>query len=287
MKFPEKLMRKAFSFLFLVGAMGAFSTQAHAQATGTVVFNSIPSPTPPNVVSKGFECCQTAELGDEVTLEVDTPRRPGFVTVLMSSWSLHSTYPAMPDAGYTHPITLNIYRDAMEAQAHAPWKTMTLEATIPWRPEADPTCPGGTAWRSPTNDQCYNGFAFPLVFDVRDWNEDLPETFIYGVEYNTNTKGYDPIGKPGPYDSLNVGVATVATVGSNVVTGQLYRTNGVGGLVPETTTALYTPTVQFTTFALPVLSNDCKNGAWQNMARTDNTLFKNQGACVTYVTTAK
>ena len=118
MKLTEELVGKAFLFLFLVGAMGAFSTPAHAQAPGTVVFDSIPSPTPGNVVSKGFQCCQTAEIGDEVTLEGDTPRRLGYVTVLMSSWSLHSNYPDMPNAGYTHPITLNIYRDAMEAVAH-------------------------------------------------------------------------------------------------------------------------------------------------------------------------
>ena len=193
-------------------ALGAFSTPAHAQATGTVVFDSIPSPTPGNVVSKGFQCCQTAELGDEVTLEGDTPRRLGFVTVLMSSWSLHSNYPEMPAAGYKHPITLNIYRDATEAAAHTPWKTMTLDATIPWRPEADPICmgPGGS---HPTG-QCYNGFAFPLVFDLRSQNVDLPETFIYGVEYNTNTWGYHPIGQPGPYESLNVGLTTAEpTVG--------------------------------------------------------------------------
>ena len=128
MKLTADLMRKAFLFLFLVGAMGAFSTPAHAQATGTVVFDSIPSPIPGNVVSKGFQCCQTAELGDEITLEGDTPRRLGFVTVLMSSWSLHSNYPAMDAAGYTHPITLNIYRDATEARRMTPWVTVTLDS---------------------------------------------------------------------------------------------------------------------------------------------------------------
>ena len=270
--------------------MGAFSTPAHAQATatGTVVFDSIPSPTPGNVVSKGFQCCQTAELGDEVTLEGDTPRRLGFVTVLMSSWSLHSNYPRMDAAGYIHPITLNIYRDAIEAAAHAPWKTLTLEATIPWRPEADEIC--GTAWESKTDDKCYNGYAFPLVFDFRNQNVDLPETFIYGVEYNTNTWGYHPIGQPGPYESLNVGLATVApAVGSNVVTGEWYRSsyNGGGGLVSESTAQAYTPTVQFTTLAVPVQANDCRNGAWQNLVRTDLSAFKNQGACVSYVTTGK
>ena len=283
----RKLLRKAFLFLFLVVAMGAFSTPAHAQATGTVVFDSIPnSPTPPNVPSTGFQCCQNAELGDQVTLEADTPRRAGLVTVLMSSWSLHSDYPDMPAAGYTHPITLNIYRNATEAAAHKPWKTVTQEFTIPWRPEADTTC--GTAYL--TKGKCYNGRAFPIVFDLRSNNVRLPGTFIYGVAYNTNTWGYAPIGQPGPYESLNVGLATVApTVGTDTVPGDVYRSslNGAGGFISEGGWSSYTPAVQFTTFGFPVQPNDCKNGAWQNLLRTDNTSFKNQAACVTYVTSGK
>ena len=134
-------------------ALGAFGTPAHAQATGTVVFDSIPSPTPGNVVSKGFQCCQTAELGDEVTLEGETPRRLGFVTVLMSSWSLHSNYPAMDAAGYTHPITLNIYRNETEAAARHPLAKVTLTATIPWRPAADPSC-GPCSWLRRSRSSC-------------------------------------------------------------------------------------------------------------------------------------
>ena len=43
----------------------------------------------------------------------------------------------------------------------------------------------------------------------------------------------------------------------------------------------------FTTFGRPVLSTDCRNGAWLNLVRTDFSKFANQGACVSYVTTGK
>ena len=149
-------------------ALGAFSTPAHAQATGTVVFDSIPSPTPGNVVSKGFQCCQTAELGDEVTLEGDTPRRLGFVTVLMSSWSLHSNYPEMPATGYTHPITLNIYRNATEAAAHDTLGDHDAAQPrfrgVPQRTRPVPMDRVEVTDRRPVLQR----FAFPLVFDLRE-----------------------------------------------------------------------------------------------------------------------
>jgi hypothetical protein len=269
-------------------------------AQGTVVYDSIPSPTPPNVPSHGFQCCATAEFGDEIRLEADTPRRTGYTTVLMSSWSLHSSYPTMPAAGYTHPITLNIYVDAASALAHTPVQTVTENFVIPWRPEADPTCPGGTAWRA-ADGLCYNGFAFMITFDLRGLNYDLPEQFIYGIAYNTNTWGYAPIGAPGPYDSLNVGLNSTppVAVGTDINPDAVYinyqhaafytdgGAGGVGLFRPDPGWAPYTPAVQFTTFARPATTDSCKNGAWRNLVRSDFTSFKNQGDCIQYVNTGK
>ena len=123
------------------------SANAGAQTSGTPVFNNLPSVLPPNVPSQGFQCCATSEIGDEIRLEIDTPRRAGFATVLMSSWSLRADYPALSDAGYVHPITLNIYVDSASAAAHLPAKTVTQSFAIPWRPVADPSCLNGTAWK--------------------------------------------------------------------------------------------------------------------------------------------
>src|SRR5687768_17010461 len=155
-------------------AMFVSAAPVHAQATGTVVFDSIPAGPPANVPSQGYQCCGTSEVGDEILLEADTPRLTGFATVLMSSWSLHANYPGMSSAGYQHPITLNIYRDSTEANAHTPWKTVTQTFTIPWRPAADSAC-GATAttWKGP-DGVCYNGFAFTIVFDLRGLNVNLP-----------------------------------------------------------------------------------------------------------------
>jgi len=284
------------SFVFAgVVLLGA----APVLAQGTVVYDSIPSPTPPNVPSQGFQCCATAEIGDEVKLEVDTPRRTGYATVLMSSWSLHSNYLTMPTAGYSHPITLNIYVDADSARAHTPLQSVTQSFVIPWRPEADPTCDGGTAWRA-ADGKCYNGFAFTIAFDLRALNYDLPDQFIYGVAYNTDTWGYAPIGAPGPYESLNVAANSTppVAVGAdaypdgvyiNYQHASFYADGGAdgAGFRLDTQWAPYTPAVQFTTFARPTTTTSCKNGAWQNLVRSDFTSFTNQGACVSYVQSGK
>lgn len=273
------------------------SAPAAAQSTGTVVFDNLVSA--PNVPSQGFQCCATSEIGDAIALAAETPRRAGFATVLMSSWSLHSNYPDMSSSGYTHPITLAIYANAADARAHAPLASVTQNFVIPWRPEADPTCPGGTAWRH-ANHNCYNGLAFNITFDLRSLDLTLPEQFIYGVAYNTNTWGYEPIGAPGPYESLNVGLATVSdgippTEGTDVDDDVVYwntahaafytdgGATGVGVLRPDTGWTGFAVSVQFTTFGFPTTAESCKNGAWQNLARADVTPFRNQGACISYV----
>ncbi len=295
-------MRRSFLTVICVMFVTVMSLTASssAPAPGTVVFDSIPYPTPGNVVSQGYQCCGTAEIGDEIRLETDTPRRSGYVTVLMSSWSLNSSYPTMPSAGYTHPITLNIYLDDASAQAHQPVKTVTQSFVIPWRPEADPEkCGGGTAWFSAADNTCYNGYAFPIVFDLRSLNYDLPDQFIYGVAFNTNTWGYAPLNAPGPYESLNVGLNSTSgpTVGTdvnsdvvywNTAHGSWYTGGGQGGIFRQDTGwTPYKPAVQFTTFAVPTTTASCKYGAWQNLVRADFSAFENQGQCVSYVQTGK
>lgn len=281
----------------------SLSGPAFAQ-TGTVVYDSIPEPVPGNVPSQGFQCCATAEFGDLIRLEADTPRRAGYATVLMSSWALHSTYPAMPAVGYTHPITLAIYATAAQAAAHAPVATITQNFTIPWRPEADPTCPTPTAWRYNATT-CFSGLAFEITFDLRGLNLTLPDEFIFGVAFNTNTWGYAPLGAPGPYESLNVGTANVNFVGVppsvgidvvpdevfwNTSHGPFYTDGGAGGtgtFRPDTNWSGYAPAAMFTTFAVPTTTAECKNGAWENLVRADFTPFRNQGACVSYVNTGR
>jgi hypothetical protein len=282
-------------------AMSAILSSAsvsYAQS-GVTAFNSIPSLATPNVPSQGFECCATSEVGDEIKLAPGTPRLAGYATVLMSSWTLRSSYPAMPASGYTHPITLNVYSDAASAAAHTPLATVTQTFRIPWRPEADLTCSNGTAWRA-ADGKCYNGFAFTIQFDLRALSLTLPSQFIYGVAYDTQSWGYHPLRVPGPYESLNVGTANLNGVGYppsvgtdvnpdvvywNTGYGPFYADGGASGINtfrPDTGWTGYEIAAKFSTFAVPRDEDQCKKNGWRNLVRPDFSSFKNQGACVSY-----
>jgi hypothetical protein len=279
-----------------------FATQALAQV-GTPIYDNIPSPLPGNVPSLGYQATSTSEWGDYISF-AGTPRRAATVTVTMSSWALHSNYPTMNAAGYTHPITLNIYQvdhSGPTPAVGARLATVTNTFLIPWRPEPDPACTSG-GWGAPT---CYNGYAFKITFDLRSLALVLPNEVIYGIAFNTNTWGYNPIGQPGPYESLNVGTANVNGVGIppsvgtdvevdalfwNTQYGPFYADNGAGGVGTfrrDTGWAEYSPAVQFTAYTVPANADQCKKDGWRSLSRADASPFKNQGDCMQYVQTGK
>jgi hypothetical protein len=267
-----------------------------AALTSQTIYDATPNPLPPNVASLGFQATQTAEFGDQIVFG-GTQRRVTSATVTMSDWALHSSYPSMPAAGWMHPITLNLY-NTNPGNPNLPGSLIsatTQTFMIPWRPEADPTCPGGTAWRA-SDGLCYNGLAFNITFTL---NQVVPNSIVFGIAYNTNTWGYAPIGSPGPYESLNVGIPTgqVATTGTdvtpddhfwNTMTAANYTDGGAGGTGTfrrDTNWAPFgTVAAKFVATETPVPGptnkDQCKNGGWMTF---NDPAFKNQGDCVSYV----
>jgi hypothetical protein len=210
--------------------------------SAATIYSSIPSPLPPNVVSLGYQATQTSEFGDLIQL-AGTGRVLTHVTLAMSDWALASDWPSFPGStgpAWSHPLTLNLYTVDNSGANPAPGTliaTRTQTFAIPWRPPADPTCPGGTGWRA-SDGNCYSGLAFTVTFDFT--GTVVPSQIIYGVAFNTQTWGYSPIGTPGPYVSLNFGLSTQPpTVGSNpfpdtaywnTQTAANYADGGAGGL---------------------------------------------------------
>jgi len=292
----EKKARVLILTLMLV----VFSATSALAQVGNTVYNHIPTPLPPNVSSLGFQANQTAEFGDHVFLG-GTDRRAASATVVMSDWALHSTYPSMPAPGFSHPITLNIYavnNSGPNPALGALLGSVTQTFLIPWRPEPSPGC--GTAWLA-GDGNCYNGLAFKITFDLRSLNLTLPGQVIVGVAYNTNTWGYAPIGAPGPYESLNVGLATgtPASVGLdaesdavfwNTMTPSNYTDGGAGGIGTfrrDDNWSPFAPAFQLTAYTVATTKDSCKNGGWQTLTRADGSPFKNQGDCVSYTNNGK
>lgn len=190
----------------LLLSLAACSTVAAGAST---IYSSIPNPLPGNVPSLGYQATQTSEFGDLVQF-AGTERKLGGVTLVMSDWAKATDFPSFPGAdgpSWSHPLTLNLYAVDNSGPNPAPGAllaTRTQTVAIPWRPPADPTCSDPTQFRA-ADGICYSGLAFTVAFDLTGTT--APDQIIYGVAFNTETWGQDPIGTPGPYISLNFGLA--------------------------------------------------------------------------------
>lgn len=183
-------------------------------ASAAVIFSNLPTTLPPNLPSLGYQATGTTEFGNHI-LFAPGARQLNTAKVVMSNWALESEY-GMGGAGYHHDLTLNIYNYGSETGTGSLITTKTLNAFIPWRPAADPTCPNGTAWRA-GDGNCYNGYAFEVVFDFTGMAVNLPNDVVFGLSFNTQTYGNQPIGAAGPYNSLNFALVDAApTVGTDV-----------------------------------------------------------------------
>ena len=242
--------------------MVAVPAQAQTAVVGaTTVYDSTVTPLPASLPSLGFQATQTSELGDEIQL-AGTDRVLRSATVTMVTWAKHSTYPSMSDAGWNHPITLNLY-DVDESgetpSVGAKLASVTQTFDVPWRPEKSDVC-GDDRW-SPDADasHCYHGYAFNITFDLSDVGP-APDDLIYGIAYDTGTWGYQPLGTTGPFDSLNVGlrdhggaVTGTDTQGDdvfwNTATASSYADGGAAGVGEfrrDTGWAPYIPAISFT-----------------------------------------
>jgi hypothetical protein len=248
-------------------------------AANEIVYDATVSPLPGNLPSQAFQATQTSEFGDKVTLG-GTSRVLQSATVTLSDWALHNDYPSMPLAGWTHPITFNVYSVGSDGLPGTPLGSVTQTVTIPWRPAASPSCPG-TAW-SDGNGHCYNGKAFNATFDLSSIGS-VPNEIIYGIAYNTSGYGAAPLGVGGPYDSLNVALTNTTPAGDDV-TDVFWNTStagnytdlgsaGVGTFRRDTGWTGFVPAVQLTASA-----NGCsftENNSiitLQNNCTTDQTI---------------
>jgi hypothetical protein len=190
------------------------------------MYNSMPNPQPYNVPSLGFQATQTSEFGELVQPAQTGPLYAAHV--LMSNWALESTYePVGTSPGFNHPITMNLYNVGAGNSVGSLFATSTVNALIPWRPENNPACPDGVAWMAPDN-HCYHGLA--TVVDFQFNGETLPDQFIFGIVYNTQSYGPSPIGVDGPYNSLNVGLNTsLPSLGTNPLPDTAYWNTSTAG----------------------------------------------------------
>jgi hypothetical protein len=189
-----------------------FATETIERNTGSVPvqFRSAPEPLPANVASVGFEASATAEFGDLIRLQGDA-HFVGSIAVTLTTAAIRSDYLNTGPFGFSHPITLTVYsvdRNGAVPQAGATLAHVTETFLIPWRPEPDPSATflPGRPWRS-ADGNYYTGRAVSVTFDVGESGLALPDDVIVSVSFNTQHAGTRPLGVPGPYDFLGVGLS--------------------------------------------------------------------------------
>lgn len=260
-----KTAQRLISILIVLCMVIPLTFVTGVSASSTAIFNSIPDPLPGNLPSQPYQAQQATEVGDYVQF-AGTERNLSSVTVTLSSWAKHSEYPTMPAAGFNHDLTLNIYNvdnSGLTPALGSLIKSITKNFVMQWRPEGDPTCPdtgygAGFGWRaSPT--QCYNGFAFNIVFDLSSEGITLPDEIIYGIASNTQSYGTPALGVAGPYDSLNFALNNISAPSTgtdvepdavfwNTITASWYSDGGLGGIGTfrrDTGWTPYVPAIRF------------------------------------------
>lgn len=225
-------------------------------AQADVIYSNLPTVLPPNLPSLGYQATSTSEFGDHIAFAPGA-RKLDSVTVTMSNWALASTYQSL-SAGYSHDLTFNIYNYLDDSAAGALIATKTISAFIPWRPEASAGC--GSAWLASDNN-CYNGYAFNVSFDFSTLGVVLPDEIVFGLSFNTNTWGKQPIGIQGPYESLNYAlVDEKPSIGTDINSDEVFwSTNWAGALTSGTANVFgadsqwagYVPAVSFDASSVP------------------------------------
>jgi hypothetical protein len=228
----------------IVVLLAAFLTVAANTATGQVIYDSTVSPLPGNLPSEGAEAYAFNEFGDGIIF-AGSARSLGNVTVTMSSWGCQAgtwhtnDCVTTPGATFSIPITLNIY-NAGSPTPGSLIATRTQTFTIPYRPSADHincTLANAGKWYQASSGTCFNGLANNITFDLTSLNVVLPNSVVYGIVYNTTSFGPSPIGTLAacfstsagcPYDSLNIALAPVVTVGTKPFFNTIYQNSPYG-----------------------------------------------------------
>jgi hypothetical protein len=229
------------------------------EPAATPLFDTTPSPLPPNLTSVAFEATGTSEFGDLVRLDGQS-HLVGSFTIVVTSSAVRTDFAGSQPLGFTQPITLTLYDVDRSGPAPKPGPVIvrTTEAfLIPWLPEADASAGGSRTWKA-SDGVTYNGQAVPLTFDLAPFGLSLPHEVIYGISFNTEHYGPDPSGRPGPANFLGVAVNNrPAVFGTDVEPDAVFwRTtlamgyadagsSGVNIFRHDTGWALFQPAVRF------------------------------------------
>jgi hypothetical protein len=216
-------MRRLRFFVPGVVAVGCLAVAAPAYGgveSTSPVYNSLPASGTVQVPSVGAEAHAFNQFGNEVILS--KPTTIGKISVTMVSFTCQTGGGAncatTENATFPTPITLTLYNASKsdpstgEVTPGSVITTVTQTFQIKFRPSADPTNCTNPARFLASDGACHSGIDQNVVFQIG--KKKLPVDVVWGVNYNTDNSGPNPIGGTGaPQDSLNVGFSSAVTTG--------------------------------------------------------------------------
>ncbi|MER3390336.1 MAG: cell wall-binding repeat-containing protein [Microcella sp.] len=215
----------------------SIAAAAPATAAPAVVYDSIPDAQPASYPSLGFQAQATWEFGDYVLLGGDN-RVVTDVTISLTSWACEigqwnlGDCETTPGSTFTHPVTMNLYEadgSGAEPVVGDLIASVTHDVVAPYRPTPSPDecaqSSGSRPWWDAVRETCQNGLAFDVSFDFSAENAIVGNDVIVTVAYNTQSYGAAPEGANGPWNALNVSLATPSapTIGTDENTAQTMR----------------------------------------------------------------
>lgn len=208
-----------------------------AAAAPAVVFDSIPEAQPASYPSLGYQAQATWEFGDYVLLDGGN-RAVSDVTISLTSWACETGQwnlgdcETTPGSTFSHPVTMNLYEadnSGAEPVVGDLIASVTNDVVAPYRPTPSPDdcaqSAGSKPWWDEDLQTCQNGIAFDVSFDFSGEDAVVGNGVIVTVAYNTQSYGADPEGVNGPWNALNVSLATPSapTVGTDESTTETIR----------------------------------------------------------------
>jgi hypothetical protein len=141
--------------------------------------------------------------------------------------------------GFYWPLTLNLYalssstlsdinKPGTYPAAGTAIATVTQTVLIPWQPTPSTSSQCLTtdqkdfssylqAWKSPSG--CEFGAPADITFNLPHGGVSVPNGLVWGVAFDTESWGSNPVGYDGPFDSLNVAVTKSVRVGKDANPG--------------------------------------------------------------------
>lgn len=202
---------------FVAASLLFLATAVPAVAQVAAFDNNVPTgPRGADYLStRPLEAQPTNEIGTHVRFAPGTPRALHTVRFGFESWAQRSQHTGIGDEnGWLQAMTVNVYAvgptpTTIGTSPGPILATFTRSVLVPWRPAPSDACgintqDGQRQYTDAVSGACRSGKDFVATFDMSALGVVLPDEVIVTLATNTQNNGYQPIGSPGPWNSLNL-----------------------------------------------------------------------------------